>query len=72
MQTPLDAASKSIGQQVLVTLKNSEKTYRGKLIAIDMHLNVVLENTEELIDGEAKRQLGKCILRGDNVLFVSL
>ena len=72
MQTPLDATSKSIGKQVLVALKSSERTYRGKLIAIDMHLNVVLENTEEMINGEVKRQLGKCIIRGDNVMFVSL
>ena len=72
MQTPLDITSRSIGQQVLVTLKDTSKTYRGKLLSIDMHLNVVLDGTEEMINGEVKRQLGKCIIRGDNILFVSL
>ncbi|HLD80806.1 MAG TPA: LSm family protein [archaeon] len=72
METPLDVASKSIGKNVLVVLRDSQTSFRGTMKTIDMHLNTVLENTEELQDGQAKRQLGRCIIRGDKVLFISL
>jgi len=71
-ETPLDVAVKSIGKNVLVALRDNDVAFRGKLRSIDMHLNVVLENAEELVNNEVKRNLGRCIIRGDKVVFVSL
>ena len=72
METPLDVASKSLGKNVLVVLRDTETSYRGTLRAIDMHLNTVLENSEEIKGGEVTKQLGRCIIRGDKVVYVSL
>jgi len=37
----------------------------------DMHLNLVLENTEEIKDGKSIEKYGTMIIRGDNVIYIS-
>jgi len=34
-------------------------------------MNLVMENAEELNDGELKAKLGTILLRGGNIIFVS-
>ena len=51
---PLDAMNKARGKRVIVELKN-QKTFVGTLNAFDIHINVVLEEAEEMVDGEVKR-----------------
>ena len=51
---PLDALNKSRDKRVIVELKNS-KQYIGKLQAFDIHINVVLEDSEEHVDGHRFR-----------------
>ena len=67
---PLDALNKARGKRVIVELKN-EKTYIGNLNAFDIHINVVLEQAEELIEGEVKRKLGVVFIRGDTITIIS-
>lgn len=67
---PFDLLNDSIGKEVLVVLKG-EVSMRGMLKAFDVHMNIVLENAEELEDGKLKTKYGKLILRGDNVLLIS-
>jgi small nuclear ribonucleoprotein len=55
---------------VLVNLKGG-KEYRGTLKGYDIHMNVVLQNADELKEGSAVRRLGLVIIRGDNVVFIS-
>ncbi len=70
-ERPFDLLNKSIGQQVLVRLKNSA-SIRGKIVAFDAHMNLVMEDSEELNDGgELRAKLGTILLRGGNILFVS-
>lgn len=70
-ERPFDLLNKSIGQQVLVRLKNNAGI-RGKIVAFDAHMNLVMEDSEELNDGgELKVKLGTILLRGGNILFVS-
>ncbi|MCQ5337651.1 MAG: LSm family protein [Candidatus Methanomethylicia archaeon] len=63
--------SQSLGSIVLVKLKGGREI-RGLIKSFDQHLNLVLENAEELI-GENKepRKLGTVIVRGDNVVLIS-
>jgi small nuclear ribonucleoprotein len=70
MARPLDALNKARGKRVIVELKNGRQ-YVGTLIAFDIHINTVLENAEELIDGETKRKLGTVFVRGDTITIVS-
>jgi small nuclear ribonucleoprotein len=67
---PLDALNKSRNKRVIVELKNS-KQYIGELKAFDIHINVVLENAEERIDGEIKRKIGVVFIRGDTIILIS-
>lgn len=58
-----------IGMPVLVKVKGG-KEFRGILRSYDQHLNVVLDNTEE-IEGDNRRLLGRVLIRGDNIVIVS-
>ena len=67
---PLDALNNARNKRVLVELKNN-KQFVGKLKAFDIHVNIVLEEAEERIDGEVKRKLGLVFLRGDTIVMIS-
>ncbi|MBN2052786.1 small nuclear ribonucleoprotein [Candidatus Woesearchaeota archaeon] len=67
---PLDALNKARGKRVIVELKNN-KQYIGELDAFDIHINVVLNDAEERVDGEVKRKLGTVFVRGDTITIIS-
>jgi len=70
IERPLDMLNASRGKEVLVQLKN-DKQITGKLLAFDIHINVVLDNARELEDNEIKRSIGLTFVRGDTIIFVS-
>ncbi|MBD3209582.1 small nuclear ribonucleoprotein [Candidatus Woesearchaeota archaeon] len=67
---PLDALNKARNKRVIVELKNGRQ-YLGNLIAFDIHINIVLEQAEERVDGEVTRKLGTVFIRGDTITIVS-
>ncbi|MBC8501242.1 MAG: small nuclear ribonucleoprotein [DPANN group archaeon] len=67
---PLDALNKARNSKVIVELKNN-KRYVGKLVAFDIHINTVLDDAEEYVDGELKRKLGTLFIRGDTITIIS-
>ena len=69
-QRPLDVLNRALGSQVLVGLKGG-KEFRGKLSGFDMHVNLVLEEAEEIHSGEAMRRFGTLVIRGDSVVYIS-
>lgn len=70
IERPLDLLNNSKGKEILVQLKN-DKQLVGKLLAFDIHINIVLDNTKEVFEGEAKRSIGLTFLRGDTIIFIS-
>ena len=62
--------SESLGSFVLVKLKGGREV-RGLMKSFDQHLNLVLENAEELMIEKDPKKLGTIIVRGDNVVIVS-
>ncbi|MBS7643658.1 RNA-binding protein [Candidatus Bathyarchaeota archaeon] len=60
----------SLGKVVLVRLKGG-KSLRGKLQGFDQHMNLVLEEAEDISDGTNTQPLGTIIVRGDNVIIIS-
>ena len=67
---PMDALNMARNKRMLVELKNG-KQYIGKLKAFDIHVNIVLEDAEERVDGETKRKLGVVFIRGDTIIVIS-
>ena len=62
--------SNSKNKSVLLRLRNN-KTIKGNLLDFDVHMNLSLDDAEDVTD-EKPQKLGKILLRGDNVLIVSL
>jgi small nuclear ribonucleoprotein len=58
------------GKRVIVELKNG-RSYVGILRAFDIHINTVLEEAEEYVEGQMKRKLGMVFLRGDTITVIS-
>ena len=67
---PLDALNRVRGKRVIVELKNN-KIYIGKLNAFDIHVNIVLDEVEERINGEMTRKLNTIFIRGDTITVIS-
>jgi small nuclear ribonucleoprotein len=70
IERPLDVLNNAKGKEVLVQLKNNRQMV-GTLLAFDIHINVVLDNAKEMLDDEAKRNVGLTFLRGDTIIFIS-
>ncbi|MCL7415562.1 MAG: LSm family protein [ANME-2 cluster archaeon] len=67
---PLDILNNTLGKSVIIKLKG-ERIFRGTLEGYDIHMNLVLENAEELKEGETENKLGTVVVRGDNVVYIS-
>jgi small nuclear ribonucleoprotein len=66
-QTLLGEALDSI---VLVKLRGGIYV-RGKMKSFDQHLNLLIEDAQEMLDDNSTRNLGTIIVRGDNVILIS-
>ncbi len=60
----------SLGKTVLIKLRGNRKL-RGKLEGFDLHMNLVLENAEDISKPDDTIKLGRIIVRGDNVILIS-
>jgi small nuclear ribonucleoprotein len=58
------------GKIVMVKLRDGT-TVRGVLKSFDQHMNLLLEDSEEIIDPKTSVKRGLVMIRGDTVLFVS-
>ena len=57
-------------KDVLLRLRNN-KTVHGILKDFDVHMNLTLDNAEDISD-ETPLELGTILLRGDNILAISI
>ena len=72
---PFDLLQKSLGGHILVELKGKRKL-KGKLRGFDTHLNLIIEDADEIyVDPETEQEhvesVQTIIVRGDNVVIVS-
>lgn len=67
---PLTALNNALNNRVIVELKG-RKEYRGILDGYDLHMNLVLKEAQEIVNGTAVRNIPLTILRGDNVIYIS-
>ena len=62
--------SNSKNKVVLLRMKNT-KTIQGTLKEFDIHMNLTLDDAEYVSD-EKPEKLGTILIRGDNILAVSI
>jgi small nuclear ribonucleoprotein len=72
---PTELLQRSIGAQVLVELK-ARKKIKGRLRGFDQHLNLILEDADEMgvdpeTNTESVERIETVIVRGDNVVIIS-
>lgn len=67
---PLNMLKESLSNRVIVELK-AGREFRGTLDGYDVHMNLVLNEAEEIIEGEVVRKADTTIVRGDNVIYIS-
>lgn len=70
VQKPLDVLNSSLNSSVLVRIKGGREI-RGKLQGFDIHMNLVLEDAEEIVGNGNTKKLGTVVLRGDAVVYIS-
>ncbi len=63
---PLAVVERLIDQRVSLQLRDGREI-AGKLLGLDEHLNVVLDDATETA-AEASRHLGRLVVRGSNVV----
>ena len=71
VENPLKTLTSAVGKLVLVKLKDGSE-YVGMLERGDATMNIILRDCVEL-DGESvKVKYGRVLIRGSNVLYVSV
>ncbi len=69
-ETAHKVLQESLGDIVLIKLRGNYEV-RGKLRSYDQHLNIVLDDAEELREDGSTRKLGTIVIRGDTVILIS-
>jgi small nuclear ribonucleoprotein len=71
MEKPLKILHSSLNNRVMVELR-SGRGYHGTLDGYDVpHMNLVLKNVDEIVNGESTKKRDTVIVRGDNIIYVS-
>jgi small nuclear ribonucleoprotein len=69
VDAPTLVVERLLQQRVTLELKDT-RTLTGKLVGVDEHMNLVLEDAEERTS-EVARHLGRVVLRGSNVVTLN-
>jgi small nuclear ribonucleoprotein len=71
MEKPLKILHASLNNRVMVELR-SGRGYHGMLDGYDVpHMNLVLKNADEMVEGQSVAKHNMIIVRGDNIIYVS-
>ena len=71
MVMPTALLEKSLDKRISLLLKDN-RTLEGKLTGYDDNMNLVLEETVEITAAQEERRLGTVVLRGNNVVSISI
>lgn len=70
IERPLDLLNQSKGKEIMLYLKDN-KILVGTLLAFDIHINLVIDNTKEIVDGEIKKNLSLAFVKGSTILYIT-
>ena len=66
---PIDVLDKAKGKKILIKLKTGEDV-TGTLKALDLHLNIWVEDAE-VRKGDSRVRFGTMLIRGDTIVYAS-
>jgi small nuclear ribonucleoprotein F len=52
-----------IDKEIIVRLKWGDTEYKGRLVSMDLYMNIQLANTEEFVEGKSSGTLGQVLIR---------
>ncbi len=67
---PFDLLNAAIGKNALIILKAGRQVH-GKLLAFDVHMNLVVDDAELTEQDGTVKKLGRILIRGDTVVIVA-
>lgn len=68
---PINVLIKQLHENIEVVLKNGWD-YKGKMIKVDGYMNILLEGATEYQNEQMLTNYGNVLLRGNNILYISL
>jgi len=68
---PIKKVFSLVDSKIVVEIKDENRTFQGRLIAVDEYLNLHMEETCELINNQRGRNLGSVVIRGNNILTIA-
>jgi small nuclear ribonucleoprotein (snRNP)-like protein len=68
---PIKKVFSLVDARIIVEIKDEERKFQGRLMAVDEYLNIHMDETIEMIGNERGRNLGTVVIRGNNILTIS-
>ncbi|TAJ44683.1 LSM domain-containing protein [Methanofollis fontis] len=68
---PVKKVYSLVDSKIVVEIKDEGRSLQGRLIAVDEHLNLHMEETIEYTGDQRGRSLGTVVIRGNNILTIS-
>ncbi|MBS7631227.1 ribonucleoprotein [Candidatus Bathyarchaeota archaeon] len=68
---PLNVLIKSIGNNVIIYLKD-RKEYYGRMMRADGYMNIMLKGAKEYDNNGLVASYGDVFIRGNNILYISI
>lgn len=67
---PLIVLRNMVGKNVFLRLKNDHSVYKGKLLNVDVQMNLIMGGTMEYEGSKEVVKFDLVLVRGSNVLFI--
>jgi small nuclear ribonucleoprotein (snRNP)-like protein len=68
---PIKKVFSLVDSKICVEIKDDGRKLQGRLVAVDEHLNIQMDQTIEFTDEQRGRNLGTVVIRGSNILTIA-
>jgi small nuclear ribonucleoprotein (snRNP)-like protein len=68
---PIKKVFALVDSKIVVEIKDEERKMHGRLVAVDEHLNIHMDQTIEYTHDQRGRTLGTVVIRGSNILTIA-
>ncbi|MDN7024422.1 ribonucleoprotein [Methanoculleus sp. FWC-SCC1] len=68
---PVKKVFSLVDSKVVVEIKDDGRKLQGRLMAVDEHLNIHMDETIEYSGEQRGRTLGTVVIRGNNILTIA-